>query len=95
MSTRAKAPWKKIEGFKGDVGERVTLYLSIYASPMSFGWADAFAVADCWRDSDGRWVHLYNGSPTPLQSDYVTHFAPSDAAVKSAPDGSALDWWRG
>lgn len=96
MSGRSKKPWKRISGFKGGGDDqRVTLFLDIYASPMSMGWGDAFAVADCWRDAGGNWMHLYNGKATELRREYVTHFAPTDALPATDPHGNDLDWWRG
>lgn len=87
--------WQPISRFKGDDTERVTLWLAISASPMSFGMGDSFAVADCWRDGDGTWMHTYKGAPAELRREYVTHFAPAGAVPIAGPDGSDLDWWRG
>lgn len=88
---KVAAPWQAISRFKGD--GCVTLWLSIYASPMSMGWSDAFAVADCWRESDGQWMHLFNGEPTEIRSEYVTHFALAGVEPPTGPDGSVVDWW--
>lgn len=93
---RSRKPWRSISAFREQgIGHTVTLWLSIYASPMSMGWSDAFAVADCWREHNGAWMHRKDGRPTELRSEYVTHFAPAGAALDTGPYGEALDWWRG
>lgn len=86
-------PWKPIKRFKGADGERVTLWLSWGASPLTMGMGDAFAVPDCWRERD-CWFHIYRGKPTELADRYITHWASGDAGLTAGPRGVQLDWWR-
>jgi len=64
--------WRKIESAPKD-GAVVDVWLKICATPMSFGVADSFGVPDAWY-SDGKWLHQYRGSPTELNSQYITHW---------------------
>lgn len=90
---RTARPWRPIKSYKGSEGERVTLWLSWGASPLTMGMGDAFAVRDCWRQG-GKWVHVYRGGPAELATDYITHYARADAELTSGPRGADLDWWR-
>lgn len=87
------AAWRPIKTFKGAEGERVTLWLSWGASPLTMGMGDAFAVPDCWRQG-GKWVHVYRGGPAELETSYITHWAPASAELTAGPRGVTLDWWR-
>lgn len=65
-----------------DMHKPVDLWLSVHASPRSFGWSDAFRVTDCYRKlvtSEGfvgPWVHIVGGREKELFSDYITHWMP-------------------
>jgi hypothetical protein len=84
--------WHPIESAPTN-GDHLTLWLDIPASARSMGWADAFAVRDCWW-LHGRWVHTYRGGPAELDAGYITHWAAPDAEITSGPAGETLDWWR-
>lgn len=80
MSDRESAPsgaggWRPIESFDQPDRVKVDLWLHIYASPRSMGWADDFRVIDAWRQ-DGKWVHYDKGNVAELFADYVTHWMP-------------------
>lgn len=78
--------WKEIGEFDRPDGERVDLWLYIYASPRSMGWSDAFKVPEAWKEK-GNWLHIHGGKPTKLYSDYITHWSliPSPDEPPSAP----------
>lgn len=40
--------------------DQVDVWMSVHASPLSFGIADAFRVPDAWRRG-GKWFHRYRG----------------------------------
>lgn len=72
--------WQPIKTFEGPDREEVDLWLHIYASPKSMGWADSFRVIDAYK-IDGKWFHrVESGAEKQLDSDYVTHWMPRPAA---------------
>lgn len=82
-----KRGWKNIKSAPRD-GTKVHLWMDIYASPMSFGMSDAFAVPDSWFQ-DGKWVHIHRGEIAALRNNYVTHWMPVTG------DLSGQDVWKG
>lgn len=54
--------------------EHVDLWLTVPASPSSFGMSDAWRVIDCWQTSDGKWWHRDNSEVKELYGSYVTHW---------------------
>jgi hypothetical protein len=69
------SPWKPIRSFRGPDYRQVDLWLTVFASPLSFGWADAFRVVECWRE-DGKWMHIDVGEKKELNALYITHWMP-------------------
>ena len=61
--------WKPIESAPRD-GTVIDVWLEIHASPMSMGMSDSFGVPDAWF-KDGKWVHMYRGLPTELETGYI------------------------
>jgi hypothetical protein len=56
----------------------VDVWMNIYASPRSMGWADAFRVPDAYREN-GKWFHRDRGEVKQLHGDYITHWMPLPA----------------
>lgn len=54
----------------------VDVWMHVAASPLSFGMGDAFRVADCWRNEQGKWVHDFRGKEAELNDGYITHWMP-------------------
>ena len=68
--------WQPIETAPKD-STKIDLWMQIYASPRSMGWADSFRVPEAWwQESTKQWVHLHNGRAEPLYTEYVTHWMP-------------------
>lgn len=84
-------PWKKSASAPRD-GTHFIAWLDIYASPMSMGMSDQFAVLDCWY-ADGVLVHLFREKPTELAERYFTHWAPMGAVPSVGPKGQSIDIW--
>lgn len=80
--------WRSMKSAPKD-GTRVHLWMEVYASPMSFGMADQFAVPDAWWDG-AKWVHEYRGQPAELRSNYIANWMP--ASQKIPQD---VEIWRG
>lgn len=72
---KVKSAWRLIKTFRGADSERVDLWLSVPASPRSFGMADAWRVVECYR-RDGKWYHIANSVEAELYSPYITHWMP-------------------
>lgn len=70
---------------------KVEAWIYIYASPRSFGIADADREPDCWRQ-DGKWVHNYKGAVTEIFSEYVTHWSPYPAPSKPPKSPKVTLW---
>ena len=75
--------WIQIDEYGDDILERVDLWLSWGASPLTMGISDSFRVTDCWRQPDGEWVHIHDGGIKELNRDFITHFMRRPAG----PDG--------
>lgn len=72
----AAGGWQAIEVFDGrDVLDRVDLWMSWGASPLTMGMADSFRVPDCWKRG-GSWYHHHMGKEAMLNNLYITHFRP-------------------
>ena len=69
------AEWQPIETFQAPEREEVDVWMNIYASPRSMGWADAFRIPNAYRVK-GKWFHLHEGKETELFADYITHWMP-------------------
>lgn len=73
-----KDVWRPIRTAPREVwvwNRHVDLWLTVRASPLSFGISDAWRVPDCWRERGrGPWGHMYNGKFEPLVQDYITHW---------------------
>lgn len=67
--------WKPIKTFRKPDRHEVDIWLTVPASPMSFGWADAWRVTEAWR-RDGKWFHRHEGKEAEIVSHYVTHWMP-------------------
>ncbi len=67
--------WKPIKTFRGPDRREVDIWLSVHASPRSFGMADAWRVTEAWR-TEGKWFHRHNGKEMELVGDYITHWMP-------------------
>lgn len=89
--TRTATKWHAIRGYKGADYEKVDLWLEVWASPMSFGWADRWCVHDAWRvgnewfDAEGR-----------LAARYITNWAEAGTGDDDSPPrklGKRLDVW--
>ena len=78
-----KGAWQLMETCLVGDYERVDLWMEAYASPRSFGWADAFRVTDAFR-KDGKWFD--DGGE--LFQRYITHWMP--ASVSPNLSGGAL-----
>lgn len=72
---RAENAWRPIESYTGEWPERVDVWLHIYASPRSMGWADSFRVTDAYK-RDRKWFHNHGGKEMELYRDYVGHWRP-------------------
>ena len=72
--------WRDVSTLPAD-GEKVDVWMHIYASPRSFGMSDEFRLIDCWRE-DGQWVHFYKGKVEPLHGPYVTLWMPAPESPK-------------
>lgn len=68
-------PWKPIKTYRGDQFRKVDVWMTVHASPMSFGIGDAFRVPECWR-RDGKWFHCDHSQERELSSHYITHWMP-------------------
>jgi hypothetical protein len=55
--------------------ERVDVWMSVMASPMSFGMSDAWRQPEVWRES-GKWVHFDPSCAgnRELVGSYITHW---------------------
>jgi hypothetical protein len=73
--------WQPIETAPTEVPKwrPVDLWMKVHASPMSFGMSDAFRVTDCWRNAEGKWVHLFQETEAELNERYITHWMPLPA----------------
>jgi len=52
--------WRRISSFKLPDREKVNIWLTVSASPRSFGIGDAWEVPEAWRVK-GKWFHIHNG----------------------------------
>lgn len=79
MSALTKRPataWQQIDTAPKD-GTRIDLWLTVTASPRSFGISDAWRVIDCyWHWTKEGWYHLHEGEEKELYGPYVTHWMP-------------------
>jgi hypothetical protein len=66
----------------------VDLWMTVHASPMSFGMSDSFRVTDCWRDDAGKWVHDFRGEVAELNAWYITHWMLPPASPNAQAEGS-------
>jgi hypothetical protein len=83
--------WKSIKKFDRPDGERVDVWMYIYASPRSFGMSDAFKVERAWREKR-KWFHLHNGEPTELYNNYITHWSPIPSPDEPPPAPKVSLW---
>lgn len=86
MDALADAGWLSLETAPRD-GTKVHLWMEIYASPMSFGMGDEFAVPDAWFEG-GKWLHYHRGAPAELRDNYVSRWRPATDSL----DG--IEIWR-
>jgi len=70
-----KSGWKPIARppRNTDEGNPVDLWISVWASPLSMGMADAWRIPDCWL-KDGKWVHRHENEIKELEARYLTHW---------------------
>lgn len=73
--------WKPIKTFRGPDHRKVDIWLSVHASPRSFGMADAWRVIECWR-KDGKWFHYHEGKEAEIVAEYITHWMPEPKPPK-------------
>lgn len=52
--------WRKVSSFRRPDCEKVNIWLTIHASPMSMGMGDSFEVPEAWR-INGKWFHIHKG----------------------------------
>lgn len=76
--------WRKISTFRKADYQRVDIWLTVPASPRSFGIADAWRVCDAWR-KEGKWYHVDAMQNKEIVSDYVTHWMEIPAAPEVSP----------
>lgn len=67
--------WRPIKTFRRPDYREVDLWLSVHASPRSFGMGDAWRVVDCYRKG-GKWFHRVDGKEMEIVADYITHWMP-------------------
>lgn len=65
------ARWKPIDTFDKEDGERVDLWIRIYASPRSMGLSDSFRLINAYR-KNGKWFD--DGGE--LFTRYITYWMP-------------------
>jgi hypothetical protein len=67
-------PWIKVSDRLPDDRDEVDVWMEVYASPRSMGWADSFTVQNAYR-KDGKWFHrTERGEEKELYADYITHW---------------------
>ena len=62
--------------------QKVDIWISVYASPLSMGMSDAWREIECWREGK-KWFHYNNmrGSiKDELEVSYITHWRESPPA---------------
>jgi hypothetical protein len=85
-SRKNMGAWKSIREFDAERSQldRVDLWLSVGASPSSFGMSDAWRITDAYRKPCGRWFHILKMEELELRAEYVTHYMERPPG----PDGS-------
>lgn len=69
-SPPTKQGWRKISTYTNESDdEKVNLWFDVWASPRSFGIADAWEAKNCWREN-GKWFD----DDGELEQRYITHW---------------------
>jgi Protein of unknown function (DUF551) len=67
--------WRPTKTFRGPDYREFDIWLTVPASPRSFGMGDAWRVIEAYR-KNGKWYHRHEGKEAEIVLDYITHWMP-------------------